>query len=111
MSEPVPRMSDEDLKRFVLGYCDGRVFTIHDLRLDDPHLLRCVFLPLAFSNLSDHYDVEQVGTVWEWRQDAGPRAINGYPTFISLRVMHRDDWDRARQAIARELERRDALVV
>lgn len=104
-------MSDEDLKRFVLGYCDSQIFTLHDMRTDDPRLLRCIFMPLAFGNLSEHYEVEQLGTIWEWMKNAGPRAMNGYPTFMSVRVMHRDDWERARKAIVREFKRRDDLVV
>lgn len=54
---------------------------------------------------------EQLGVIWEWMSQAGPRSINGYPTFSSHRLLHRDDWERARKALAREQERRESIEV
>lgn len=109
MKEP-PRMSDGDLKKFVLGFCDGHVFTDRHLRKLDPKILRLVFMPFALADLPD-IDPEKLGLVWEWRDKATPRAINGYPTFLSVRMMHVDDWERARAAIKKELEHRENLKV
>lgn len=53
----------------------------------------------------------QIGVLWEWMSKAGPRAINGYPIFMSMRVMHRDDWSRAVGAIQREEKRREDIEV
>lgn len=99
------RMSDEDLKKFVLDYCAGHIFTNLDM-MGNEHLTRVVFIPLAF--LKKPYSPEsvaQVGLVWEHMSEAGPRAINGLPTFMSVRFMHKDDWSRARLAIIKEVER------
>jgi hypothetical protein len=54
---------------------------------------------------------QQIGVLWEWMSKAGPRAINGYPTFFSVRLLHRDDWERARKAIIREQKRREDIEV
>ena len=55
--------------------------------------------------------LDQLGVIYEWMSKAGPRAINGMPTFFSCRLMHKEDWERARQAIAREQERRENIEV
>jgi len=55
----------------------------------------------------------------EWGADVGvlmgemkhsfPRGVNGYPMFHSMRVIHKDDWDRIRTAIIREQDREIAV--
>ena len=102
-----PRMSNEDLKRFVLGCCDGHVFTNQHVK--DPKLVPLIFIPLKFSTDFDY--LKDVGLMWEWYSEAWPRRINGYPQFGSVRLMHRDDWEPARVAIERELKRRDNITV
>lgn len=46
-----------------------------------------------------------IGLIYEYLDKAGPRSINGYPIFFSMRIMHRDDWARAARAIEREQKR------
>jgi hypothetical protein len=101
-----PRMSEEDLKQFVLGCCDGKVYT--NRHINSARVVPLVFMPLAFWKKPD---LEDVGLIWEWLSEMGPRAINGHPTFMSCRLMHTDDWERARVAIERELERRENIEV
>lgn len=43
---------------------------------------------------------EQVGALWEEYSKAGPRSINGYPSFFSYHVVHRDDLSALGQTIA-----------
>jgi hypothetical protein len=50
-----------------------------------------------------------LGILWEWMHKAGPRSVNGYPIFFSLRIMHREDWNRALKAIIREEKRRESI--
>lgn len=47
-----------------------------------------------------------LGVVYEDMSAAGPRAINGYPMFMSLRLMHREDWKLAFDAYKKEVARR-----
>lgn len=49
-----------------------------------------------------------LGVIYEHNDQAGFRAINGYPQFFSLRMMHAEDWAIARAAVNRELDRRKA---
>jgi hypothetical protein len=57
-----------------------------------------------------HY-FKHLGGVWEYMDKALPRGINGLPCFMSVRVMHIDDWNRANKAIKREMDRRESLEV
>jgi hypothetical protein len=54
---------------------------------------------------------QNLGVIWEWMDKAGPRAINGYPIFFSCRIMHAEDWNRAKRAIIREQERRGTIEI
>lgn len=36
---------------------------------------------------------DQLGIVWEWNDKALPRSINGYPIFMSCRIMNKEDWE------------------
>jgi hypothetical protein len=103
---PPSRMSDKELKQFVLGCCDGKVYT--NRHINSPDVVPLVFMSLAFWNKPDF---EDVGLIWEWLSEAGPRAVNGHPTFMSCRLMHAADWERARVAIERELKRREEIEV
>lgn len=108
--KPPPRMTNESLKKFVLGFCDGRIFTNLHIRNLDSRLLRLVFLPFALADAT-HVDPDKLGLVWEWKSEATPRAINGYPTFISARLMHEEDWKIAEKAIRKEMKRRENIEI
>lgn len=107
--EAIPRMAEDELRKFVLDYCDGRLLTLDQVR--DPSMVRLVFPVLVMGDISKMYDVNEIGTVWEHSDKALPRSINGYPMFITARVMHVDDWRRACAAINREMDRRNEMVV
>jgi len=109
----VPRMTTDELTQFVLNYCDGHLFTSAHLRPGDEQLIQSIFMPLAFGAFAERSKsyLEKVGLLWEHMSQAGYRGINGYPTFMSLRVMHKDDWERARKAIITELDRRKNITV
>ena len=105
--EKIPRMKEGDLAQFVIDYCDGKVFISLDVKGD--HLLPMVFMVVALGAFSEwkEEDIADIGILWEFWSKAGPRAINGYPMFTSAHYMHKDDWERARKAILRELDRRE----
>jgi hypothetical protein len=104
-----PPMSIEDLRAFVLGYCDGRVFTMHDVKNEND--LPLVFMPVALGCFADVPPdaMARLGTIWERIDRADPRAVNGMPMFTSLHAMRDDDWKRAARAIDAELARRKTI--
>lgn len=87
MSEAT-RMTEAEIKETVFGLVKGQIFCGQQA---PPELLSMVFMPLGLGGWGD-IDVETVGEVIGDLKDAGPRAINGYPMFMSCRVVHRDDW-------------------
>lgn len=107
----ISRMTDEELRTFVLALCDGRIFTMH--HVPSPELVPMVFMPIALGAFADATpeEVEQVGTVYEYLDKAGPRAVNGMPMFTSLRMIHVDDWARAKAAYDMEMARRKDIPV
>lgn len=110
--KPTPRMTDEQLKEFVMGYCNGQIFTSSMLGSQLEHLGRLVFMPLGFGALED-IDPATIGLIWEWKNAPGqvPRSINGFPMFTSCRLMHDLDLARAQKAIDVEMERRKEVKV
>jgi len=52
-----------------------------------------------------------IGILWEYTRQAGPRSINGCPCFFSFRVMHREDWAKAHKAALAEMERRKNIPI
>lgn len=108
----INRMNDEELKAFVLGVCDDKIFTSMHVADLDTHLLGSIFMPLMFLDEEQREPLRHdLGIVWEHLAKANDRALNGYPTFFSMRVMHKDDWDRARAAIKKEQDRRKEIQV
>lgn len=101
----VERLPEDRLRAMVFDILEGRVFTSHQC---DPDLLSSVFMPIAFGCLADYpkEDIEQLGTIYEYMQEAGPRSINGFPMFFSCRFIHRDDWKIIAETIVSELDRR-----
>lgn len=108
--DKLPRMTDEALRQFVDDLCSGRVFT----SLDAEHRgarLHLVFMPLALGALETwgKKSLKDVGLIWEHIGQAMPWGVNGCPMFTSCRLMHREDWARARLAAKAEWERRQRI--
>ncbi len=109
----IPPMSDEALRTFVLDYLAGLIFASSSLPAGNPQLVGQVFLPLICGGLSAYNpsSLGNIGLFYEYLSQSLPREINGYPMFTSVRLMSREDWDRARKAIVREQERLKTIEV
>ncbi len=106
----VPRMTEDDIKELVLGLAQDRVFTATELPREDVRMLQMVFVPLAFTPLAE-LDWDNIGNIVEYLDKASERSINGYPIFMSCRIVHKDDWAvvveraiKAREALAAAIE-------
>lgn len=102
------RMSVAEIKEFVLGFCDGRIWT--DQMCHSEHDIGLVFMVLTLGGLKDT-KVEDIGCIWEWRRVAGRQSVNGQPIFFSCHIMHKDDWHVCIDLIKEEQQRRDNLQV
>jgi len=104
----LPKLSDDDLRKFVDDFLSDRIYTSVHLRGNQRDLLSMVFMPIAFGYFNRYQpeSLKQVGVIYENKSAALPRSINGQPMFTSMRVLHVDDWQRAWAAILKEEERR-----
>jgi hypothetical protein len=107
----LPRLDEDGLRKFVVEFLRGDIFTSAQLR--DSELLHMVFLPLAFGATKDFSEesIREIGVIWAYMSTALPRSVNGYPIFGACCLMHKDDWARASLAIQREQDREKSIIV
>ena len=109
--DPIPRMSDEKLRDFVVGVLNGSLYTSAQIR--DPSLIPMVFLPVALGAFKDWSEdqLKEIGVIYAPMTSAMPRSVNGEPIFAEMRIMHREDWARAYKAICRESARQKDIEI
>jgi hypothetical protein len=105
------RMSDADLRKFIQDYLGNMIFTSAHIRPIQQTMLGQIFMPILFGAFEDYreQDLEQIGIIYEYYNKAGPMSINGYPMFVSMRLLHALDWERARKVIIQEEQRAKEL--
>lgn len=90
-------MTKEELKAVALGIIEHRIFTDrHIAPADYAQMVPMVFLVLAFSDTAAMESIERsIGgpphLVYEDMAKAGPRGVNGYPSFMSACFMNETD--------------------
>ena len=95
--------SQNELNQIALGIHNGHIFTDRHIREHDyVSVLPMIFLPMA---LLDKEGLEALRAkkpelFFEELSKAGPRAINGYPTFFSMQYLDREEFD----VVSRKLE-------
>lgn len=114
MTDEKPETPEEQtarLTRFVLDFCEGRIFASVQCR--DASEARMVFMPLALMSPEQMEDLRKAdpGVFYEDIDKAAPRSINGMPCFFSFKTLSREEWSRAAAAIEAELDRRKAIKV
>jgi len=111
----VDRLSDDQLKSFIIDFVSGRIFT--DLEIShvtgNNSLMTMIFMPLGFGAISDWSKdrIASIGRIYEYFDAAGPRAVNGFPMFTSVRFLHKEDWERVLPAIEKEAKRRSEIEI
>ncbi len=108
----IPRMEESQLREFVLGVVDGKIYTHH--QVPNPVDVPRVFFPLLFGALNGYNQESletRIGVLYEYMEKALPRGINGCPCFTSMRILHAEDWKRAHAAILAEYERRKNIPI
>jgi len=107
-------MTDDEIRDFVIGYCDGRIFTSDDVR--DPNMISAVFTVLAFAVPEFISDLHALGAalIWADKRDEGGLCIDGMPSFpptAPVHVMVAADRDRVRALVGAERVRRQTISV
>lgn len=109
---PLPaRLTPEGRRDFVLAYADGRVVDSCNV---PTNLLGVVFLPIALGGLSGwrKRDRDRIGLVYGviGEDKTCGRYVNGFPMFLSCRLMLKEDFEELRPKIQEELDRRKKLA-
>lgn len=94
---PYTPKSDEELKQLALDIRSGNVFLSSSISpAEGPRILSYIFIPLAWAG--EDFKVwclkNKICLFYEYMSVAGPRSINGYPTFFSVRSMSEADLKR-----------------
>jgi hypothetical protein len=90
----IPPRTDDELKQIALDLHQGRIFT--DRHCPDPETFRMVFMLFVFMT-EEHLDqlkADPPGLIFEYLDQAGPRSVNGMPSFFSCQMLNKADTDR-----------------
>lgn len=112
-------MEPQDIRQLASDIVDGRVFTSWHIAKEDLGNLGMIFMPLLFMSARDKAEDETehdylkrldeaeknkenartAAMFYEFLDQAGLRCINGYPMFMSLKMLRQEDAEPLRQAI------------
>jgi len=75
---------------------DGKIFCDRQINPREiGSMLAMVFMPIALGALSETANVvrDNIGMIYEYLSEAGPRSINGYPIFMSFKTLTKAETD------------------
>ena len=91
------KKSYEELKQIAKDMVAGKIFTDRQIPKTTP--LHLVFMPFVFmeekqrTKLTDQIEKKEIYMIYEYLEKAGPRAINGMPTFMSCNMLSKTETD------------------
>lgn len=87
------KRTDREIKELALGIYKGEIFTSLQIRENDTYLLSTIFMPLMFMDKEqiDKMEKHKAYMFYANMSEAGPRAINGYPIFMSMNYINEED--------------------
>jgi len=92
-SPKFPEMTITEKNRLARDIATEKVFMDIFVRKEDAHHLATIFIPMGLMSWDGwtEEDKAQLGGVYEYMSEASPRSINGYPSFFSCKLLHKDD--------------------
>lgn len=100
-----PSLPPEELKKFIVDFLDGKIFSSVHVAPDDVEGLRSAFMVVALGGTGNIYP-GSIALIYEYLARAMPTGINGNPCFMSCRFMNHEDWFKAREILKKEEQRR-----
>jgi hypothetical protein len=96
------RLTEAEVKQLALGVMHGQVFGTWDVPKHDEQLIPSIFMVLSLMGDIARKELRRDGVVhlFEEVSKARPQAINGYPIFMSCRMLNAEDNDRLKNKIA-----------
>lgn len=95
-AKSVQKMTDEEVTKLARDLVQNRIFMSDQIRSQEDVLM--VFPVLGMLDEKQRKDLQDadVGAVYEYVDRALPRSINGYPMFMSLRWLSKENYQRVR---------------
>lgn len=83
--------TDEELRQIALDMHLGKIFS--DRHCPTPDMIRSVFMILAFMEEAQIKELQErnIDFFYEYVSEAGPMAVNGMPTFFSVRMLNKGE--------------------
>jgi hypothetical protein len=84
-------VADTELKSLAIDIFEGKVFTDRHCRTSSD--ISTVFMPIilgAFNEMTDE-ERKDIGMIYEYLSEAGPRSCNGMPMFTSFKYLIKAD--------------------
>lgn len=97
------KMTDDEINALAEDIYRDRVFTSDHIRQGDLNMLPVIFVPIIFADKKwiELMQKDAPGMIYEHISEAGPRSVNGYPTFFSFHIVSKDDakkvWEKFEQ--------------
>lgn len=97
------KLADDEINALAEDIYRDRVFTSDQIRQGDLNILPVIFMALVFADqkLIEKMQKDAPGMIYEHFSEAGPRSVNGYPTFVSLHIVSKEDakkvWEKFEQ--------------
>jgi hypothetical protein len=84
--------TDAELKGIAEGLAAGRIFSDRHIPPNELSGFE-VFLPLTMMSPDDFEKFKKmdVGMIYEYLDNAGPRSVNGFPIFLSFKTLTKDE--------------------
>ena len=86
---PVPNKPEDELTQLAKDIHGNLVFT--DRHVRNPHDLTSVFMLMMLVDPRQMPVINSIGMVYEYLSQAGPMAVNGNPTFFSMKMLSKHD--------------------
>jgi hypothetical protein len=99
-------MNEKELKQLALDVVEGRVFGTWNMKSCE-HDLPLVFMPLA---LMTEPLPEDTAHIYEHLDKAGPMSVNGMPTFVSCRILLKEDSDKLMPMVRELIKQRKEFL-
>lgn len=87
------KLTDNELKSIAVDFCEGKIYSDRHIPPEGSDCaIMMVFMPLALGAGKEwsKEDCEQIGMIYEYVSEAGPRSIDSMPSFFSFRMLSKE---------------------
>lgn len=92
----VPKMTDEEVTTLARDLVQNRVFMSDQIRRPEDFMMVFPVLAMLSDEQRENLRKDDIGAVYEYNDRALPRSVNGYPMFMSARMLSTVDYKRVR---------------